>query len=91
MAAQKREAYFQAKHAFSEGKRLAEERDSKKNTYVEMSAREQQLVEDFDTKKLKKRIDEKHACVLTGDLSVVLSRSCSATIRLTTRMSEVAG
>ena len=55
----KREAYLQAKHAFSEGKRLAEERDSKKMTYFDMSAREQQLVEDFDTKELKKHVDEK--------------------------------
>ena len=54
---QNREAYLEVKHALSEGKRLAEERDSNKMSDYEISATEQQLLEDVDTKNLQKRVD----------------------------------
>ena len=50
-----------AKQRLSQGSRLAMDRDTKKRKYEDMSAREQQILEDFDTRKSSKRYDE--ACV----------------------------
>ena len=41
-----------------QGQRLAKERDSGKRKFDEMSATEQQLVEDYDSDRLKKRYKE---------------------------------
>ena len=55
---QKQQASSDAKQALAQGKRLCEDRDSRKRTYSEMSATEQQLLEDFDTNKLQKRVEQ---------------------------------
>ena len=55
---QKQQAHLHAKQALAQGKRLCEDRDSRKRTYSEMSATEQQLLEDFDTNKLQKRVEQ---------------------------------
>ena len=47
-----------AKEALKRGQRLREERDSNKRSYDEMSATEQQLLEDFETQVLEKRVKE---------------------------------
>lgn len=54
---QKKQAYLYAKQALSQGKRLSKDRDSNKRRYDEMSATEQQTLEDFDTNKLQKLVD----------------------------------
>lgn len=55
---QRREACLVAKPALSRGRRLSMERDSKKRSYYEMSAEEQQLLEDFDVRRLQKQVDK---------------------------------
>ena len=55
---QKQQAHLHAKQALAQGKRLCEDRDSRKRTYSEMSATEQQLLEDFDTNELQKRVEQ---------------------------------
>ena len=50
-----------AKQRLSQGSRLAMDRDTKKRKYEDMSARERQILEDFDTRKSRKRHNE--ACV----------------------------
>ena len=55
---QKQQASSDAKQAFSQGKHLSTLRDSKKRTYEELSAGERQILDDFDAKKLHKRVAE---------------------------------
>ena len=43
-----------AKHRFNEGVRLSEQRDSGKRKFENMSATEQQILEDYDTRKTHK-------------------------------------
>ena len=54
----KQQAYLAASEAFYQGKRLCEQRDSNKRSYDEMSATEQATLEDYDTDKLRKRVNE---------------------------------
>ena len=54
----KRQTYFAAKEKLKRGKRLCEQRDSKKRGYDEMSATEQQILEDYDTRKSRARVKE---------------------------------
>jgi len=68
---QRQERKHQAKQRMSQGSRLAMERDTKKRKYEDMSATEQQILEDFDTHKLRKRHDEaisKHLPPFRGKL-----------------------
>ena len=55
---QKQRAHLHAKQALAQGKRLCEDRDSRKRTYSEMSATGQQILDDFDAKNLHKRVAE---------------------------------
>ena len=55
---QKQQAFLVAKQARSEGRRLSMERDSKKRSYYDMSATEQQMLEDYDTEKLQKQVNK---------------------------------
>ena len=55
---EKQEACLAAKQAVSRGRRLCMERDSKKRSYDEMSATEQQLLQDFDEHRLQKHVDK---------------------------------
>ena len=43
-----------AKQQFNEGARLSEQRDSGKRIFENMSATEQQILEDYDTRKTQK-------------------------------------
>jgi len=54
----KRQTYVAAKEKLNRGKRLCEQRDSKKRGYDEMSATEQHILEDYDTLKVQKRVNE---------------------------------
>ena len=51
----------QAREAMVQGERLAAERDSKKRTFQQMSATEQQVLEDFETNKSRKEYDNARA------------------------------
>ena len=51
----------EARERFPQGKHLAMDRDTKKRKYDDMSATEQQILEDFDTHKLRKDHDEARA------------------------------
>ena len=70
---ERREKTTQAREAMVQGKRLVEERDSKKRTYQEMSATEQQLLEDFETNKSRKRYAEASAARLPSFRGKMLS------------------
>ena len=48
----------QAQQRLFQGRRLATARDSKKRTYETMSATEQQILEDYDTLRSRKQLDE---------------------------------
>ena len=52
---QRRQRKLEAMHRLAQGSRLAEERDSKKRKFEDMSATEQQVLEDFDTGEARKR------------------------------------
>ena len=54
----------QAPKAMVQGQRLVKARDSKKMTFQEMSATEQQLLEDFETNKSRRRYAEARAARL---------------------------
>ena len=54
----KQQAYLAAKEALYQGKRLCEQRDSNKRGYDEMSVTERITLEDYDTDKLRKRVNE---------------------------------
>ena len=54
---QKRTACSAAKSALIQGSRLSMQRDSNKRSYDDMSATEQQLLEDFDGRRLHKRVE----------------------------------
>ena len=58
---QRQEIKRQAKQRMAQGKSLAKVRDDKKRSYFDMSATEQQILEDYDTRKSRKVHDE--ACV----------------------------
>ena len=45
---------WKAKQRFNEGVRLSEQRDSGKRKFENMSATEQQILEDYDTRKTQK-------------------------------------
>ena len=55
---QKQQESADAKQALAQGKRLCADRDSRKRTYWEMSATEQQLLEAFDTQTFQKRVEQ---------------------------------
>ena len=70
---ERREKQAQAREAMVQGQRLVEERDSKKRTYQEMSATEQQLLEDFETNKSRRRYAEARAARLPSFRGKMLS------------------
>ena len=51
---QRREEKKKAKQRIDEGVRLSKQRDSRKRKFEEMSATEQQILEDYDTRKTHK-------------------------------------
>ena len=52
---QRRERKLEAEQQMFQGSRLQEERDSGKRKFEDMSATEQQVLEDFETDKIRKR------------------------------------
>ena len=54
----KRQALVAAKEKLNWGKHLCEQRDSNKRGYDEMSTTEQHVLEEYDTSRLQKRVDE---------------------------------
>ena len=52
---QRRQKHFEAKQQIKDGKFLAKQRDCGKIKFEDMSATEQQLLEDFDYEKLQQR------------------------------------
>ena len=58
---QRQERKHQAKQRMVQGNRLAMERDTNKRKFEDMSATEQQCLEDFDTEKSRKQYDEARA------------------------------
>ena len=54
----KGQTYLVAKEKLIRGKRLCQQRDSNKRRYGDMSATEQRLLEDYDTRKSQKIVDE---------------------------------
>ena len=60
---QKQQAHLDAKQALAKGKRLCEDRDSRKRTYSEMSATERRILDDFDAKNLHTRVAETKCAV----------------------------
>ena len=58
---QRRQRKLEAQQRVQQGAELAKQRDDKKRTYDQMSSDEQQILEDFDTKKSSKQY--KQTCV----------------------------
>lgn len=54
----RQDAKAEAKDLLHQGKALAQKRDTGKRKYEDMSAAEQQILEDYDTQKLRKQHDE---------------------------------